>query len=111
MLRLMGMILFKIIGTLRTPPSPALSSLPLSSYPYSCAFFGIRYEMDSIGNVLTRYDEIHGNAEKIQYTSLNQISQVTLNGYNIRSFEYDELGNMAVKSDVGVSLRKKSKRN
>ena len=78
----------------------SLSQLFFFSFVF--IIFG-RYQMDSMGNVLTRYDEVHSNEEHITYNSLNQITRVDVNGQDVRTVEYDLLSNIVMKSGVGVS--------
>jgi RHS repeat-associated protein len=67
----------------------------------------LTYSYSLIGNVTSRKDLIAGLAESISYTDLNQIEQSSISGgglpgFIVTSMQYDKLGNIIYKSDVGT---------
>ncbi|MDH5216229.1 MAG: hypothetical protein OEX19_00930, partial [Gammaproteobacteria bacterium] len=68
------------------------------------------FEYDSLGNLESRtdskliwWDSDNHNAQqqKFSYDNLNRLSNVKINNQIYRSYEYDEVGNVTYRSDVG----------
>ncbi len=62
----------------------------------------LRYDYDDIGNVLSRKDQNQNLEEIFGYDSLNRLTSYSVNGNINRTVEYDALGNITYKSDVGT---------
>jgi len=60
------------------------------------------YTYDTIGNVLTRADNVDAITESFAFDNLNRLLAASGPGLVTRSFNYDALGNMTYKSDVGT---------
>ena len=58
------------------------------------------YTFDAIDNLLTRADAITGLSETFSYDSLNRLTVAT--GAVTKSYQYDAIGNITSKSDVGT---------
>ncbi len=62
------------------------------------------FEHDAIGNLRTRYDDLRNLFENFTYDSLNRLtSSEVVNGF-ATSIQYNILGNIIFKSDVGTYL-------
>lgn len=61
------------------------------------------YQFDEIGNLIKRKDEKRNNYEDFDYDNLNRLIRTQINGNITKSttIEYDILGNITRKSDVG----------
>ncbi len=55
----------------------------------------LAYQFDTLGNLLSRTDNVQAIAESFQYDALNRVTASTV------SVAYDGLGNITSKSDVG----------
>src|SRR5207244_1472015 len=64
------------------------------------------YTYDPIGNITDRVDSVNGVTEHFAYDNLNRLTMASGTGpsgpLTTRSFDYDALGNMIYKSDVGT---------
>ena len=68
----------------------------------------MEYEYDALNNVTARYDMKQNVQETFGYDDLNRLTNATVVSNNAdvpfeatTSYQYDALGNMASKSDVG----------
>ncbi len=59
----------------------------------------LRYDFDVLGNLLSRFDFLQGTTETFGYDTLDRLLSVT--GPASKSFQYDAIGNITSKSDVG----------
>ncbi len=62
----------------------------------------LRYDYDDIGNVLSRKDNNQNLEETFGYDGLNRLTSYNVTGYTGRTVEYDAIGNITYKSDVGA---------
>lgn len=62
----------------------------------------LNYEWDKVGNLISRQDEHQSNLEeRFTYDSLYRLTRSTLYGQENLSLNYDAVGNITYKSDVG----------
>src|SRR6266581_6753112 len=59
----------------------------------------LRYDFDVLGNLLSRFDFLQGTTETFGYDTLDRLLSVS--GPAPKSFQYDAIGNIISKSDVG----------
>jgi len=59
------------------------------------------FEFDLIGNLMGRSNDIQNLSEKFNYDQLNRLLDSSINGQLRLTMEYDALGNIKRKSDVG----------
>jgi RHS repeat-associated protein len=59
----------------------------------------LRYDFDVLGNLLSRVDFLQGTTESFGYDTLDRLLSVT--GPAPKSFQYNAIGNLTFKSDVG----------
>jgi RHS repeat-associated protein len=62
----------------------------------------LNYTFDAIGNVTQRVDNVQAITENLAYDRLNRLLSSSGPGLATRSFNYDAVGNMTYKSDVGT---------
>lgn len=62
----------------------------------------LRYEYDDIGNVISREDNNQNLEENFGYDGLNRLTSYHVNGFTARTVNYDAIGNITYKSDVGT---------
>lgn len=62
----------------------------------------LQYDYDFIGNVKWRKDLKHNANEYFTYDNLNRLKQAFVTGYDTLMLNYDVLGNITFKSDVGT---------
>lgn len=60
------------------------------------------YEFDTIGNLTERADAVESVAETFLYDNLNRLTEYAITGGAVKTAAYDDLGNIAFKSDVGT---------
>ena len=60
------------------------------------------FTYDPIGNVTQRVDLVQSVTENLAYDSLNRLNSISGPTIVTRSFDFDSLGNIAYKSDVGA---------
>jgi RHS repeat-associated protein len=77
-----------------------LGSIVASGTPGTVHNFGYTY--DAIGNVAQRVDSVDGVTENFGYDNLNRLLSASGPGLVTRSFDYNAIGNMIYKSDVGT---------
>lgn len=61
----------------------------------------LTYNFDAIGNVIQRVNVTQAVTENFTYDTLNRLISASGPGLTTRSFDYDPIGNMTYKSDVG----------
>lgn len=61
----------------------------------------LHYDYDSLGNIKTRQDLTNNMLEKFNYDSLNRLTTANLNNKEITTWQYDDIGNITYKSDIG----------
>jgi RHS repeat-associated protein len=62
------------------------------------------YTFDAIGNVTQRQDSTQNVTENFAYDVLNRLTGASGPGLTTRSFDYNAIGNMTYKSDVGTYI-------
>ncbi len=62
----------------------------------------LAYTYDTIGNIIQRVDNVDGITENFAYDNLNRLLSASGSGLVTRSFDYNAIGNMTYKSDVGT---------
>ncbi len=62
------------------------------------------YKWDSLGNLDSRYDDNQYISESFSYDSLNRLIGADLSGVGVNTYQYDSIGNITYKSDVGSYL-------
>jgi RHS repeat-associated protein len=60
------------------------------------------YGFDAIGNVIQRIDSVQAITENFSFDKLNRLLSASGPGLTTRSFNYNAIGNMTYKSDVGT---------
>lgn len=60
------------------------------------------YSFDAIGNVIQRQDSTQGVTENFAFDVLNRLTSASGPGLTTRSFDYNAIGNITYKSDVGT---------
>jgi RHS repeat-associated protein len=66
------------------------------------AIHNFAYTFDAIGNVIQRQDLTQSVTENFAYDVLNRLTSASGPGLATRSFDYNAVGNMTYKSDVGT---------
>ena len=61
----------------------------------------LSWEYDQLSNLLSRTNSYHGFTEYFTYDNLNRLTSYTIPGVDTTLVEYDILGNITSKSDVG----------
>ena len=61
-----------------------------------------KFKYSSLGNLLERTNASIGKTETFQYDNLNRVTNATIIGGSTIVTQYDELGNIVLKSDVGI---------
>ncbi len=61
----------------------------------------LRYHYDPLGNMLVRHDVVAGVAESMAYDNLNRVASTQITGGPVVIHNYDVLGNLTYRSDVG----------
>jgi len=66
----------------------------------------LNYDFDKAGNLFTLTDNLRSNIRTYQYDDLNRLKRAEnipdpLGGYSTYTYQYDPIGNMTYKSDVG----------
>ncbi len=61
----------------------------------------LEYRFDEVGNLLERADRLQGLAETFTYDALNRLTQAQVGGRGAVTLDYDAVGNILSKSDVG----------
>jgi len=61
----------------------------------------LAYDFDSLGNLVSRSDNRQNRSETFLYDSLNRLTNATVSGQQAKTAQYDELGNITFRSDVG----------
>jgi len=61
----------------------------------------LAYQFDKLGNLEWRKDQNQSFTESFTYDQLNRLKTVSLNGAATKSYDYDAIGNIIYKSDVG----------
>lgn len=64
----------------------------------------LSYGFDSLGNLVARNDLNQGLAETFNYDDLNRLTTTNFQGLGSKTYQYDTLGNITYKSDVGNYL-------
>lgn len=67
----------------------------------------LNYQFDKNGNIITLTDNLRSNIRNFTYDDLDRLTQASNvpaqgGGYTTFSYQYDSIGNMTYKSDVGV---------
>ncbi|MBK9583243.1 MAG: VCBS repeat-containing protein [Saprospiraceae bacterium] len=62
----------------------------------------LQYDYDFLGNVQWRKDLKNNMQEYFSYDNLNRLTQAQVTGYNAIQMQYDILGNITSKSDLGI---------
>lgn len=62
----------------------------------------LNFDFDAVGNLAGRSDTLRGLAEVFAYDGLNRLTASQVIGRSAVGVDYDELGNIVSKSDVGV---------
>lgn len=80
------------------PAKGTLNSIR-STGPGGTAVQDLAYTFDVLGNLLSRTDQIQNVSETYQYDTLNRLTAVA--GPSAKTLQYNEIGNLVAKSDVG----------
>ena len=64
----------------------------------------LKYQFDNLGNLTQRKDELQNKTENFLYDNLNRLTSAEVVGVGTKSFDYDAIGNIINKSDVGSYL-------
>ncbi|HJQ08165.1 MAG TPA: RHS repeat-associated core domain-containing protein [Candidatus Saccharimonadales bacterium] len=79
------------------PAKGTLSSIATTGISGSVQ--NLEYTFDVLGNLLSRTDHTQAITESFQYDTLNRLTAVS--GPSNKNFQYNEIGNITYKSDVG----------
>ncbi len=85
------------------PATGRLLNLEADLMPGSGDVQDLTYSWDDIGNLLSRQDQSGSKnvSESFQYDGLNRLTQTQVGGQTAKTVQYDSLGNITYKSDVG----------
>lgn len=61
----------------------------------------LHFEFDSVGNLLERREQVLGLTEQFNYDSLNRLTRSEVLGQSPVTIQYDSLGNIVQRSDIG----------
>lgn len=61
----------------------------------------LSYKYDTLGNLEQRKDQNQGVKEDFGYDRLNRLISATFDGIGTKNYQYDSVGNIKLKSDVG----------
>ncbi len=74
----------------------------MSSSDAAGTFQDMQYEFDDVGNIRWRKDHTqNGKTENFSYDVLDRLTSINIDGNNTTAINYDRLGNITYKSDVG----------
>ncbi len=62
------------------------------------------YKWDSLDNLDSRYDDNQYISERFTYDSLNRLTSADVSRVGAKTYQYDSIGNITYKSDVGSYL-------
>ncbi|MCD6571158.1 MAG: RHS repeat protein [Deltaproteobacteria bacterium] len=73
----------------------------ISTYKGGDYVQALTYEYDNLGNLLNRGDTAKGLIEDFTYDGLNRLKEVRLNSTLTKTYDYNAIGNITYKSDMG----------
>lgn len=62
----------------------------------------LQYDYDDLGNLRDRIDKANNVSESFSYDDLNRLTQSQIQGAPVKTYQYDDIGNIVFKSGVGT---------